>query len=286
MRESSACAPSLAETQRLEARALRRVDRCDVRFRDRRSLHAPIQHEGLGVPAGGDQLYGWIGERVAVTDLDLLALEHLILEKDDVSSGPNAKFRFPKEGGTGRIWERMADLAGRERIMLGNGVAKFSLEKKIAVLADGTEISFERCLSTMPLDSFIGLTEETGNTERELAAKLKFSSSNIVGIGIEGRPPPALATKAWMYFPEGDCPFYRVTVFSNYSPKNVPDAGTEWSLISGSFRVRREARESRDLDRRRRSRTQEHEAARRRKSREPVELPRAARVSDTTPRSR
>jgi protoporphyrinogen oxidase len=34
-----------------------------------------------------------------------------------------------------------------------------------------------------------------------------------------------------MYFPEPDCPFYRATVFSNYSPYNVPDASGFWSLM-------------------------------------------------------
>jgi hypothetical protein len=35
-----------------------------------------------------------------------------------------------------------------------------------------------------------------------------------------------------MYFPEDDCPFYRVTVFSNYSPNNVPDITKHWSLMA------------------------------------------------------
>jgi hypothetical protein len=35
-----------------------------------------------------------------------------------------------------------------------------------------------------------------------------------------------------MYFPESDCPFYRVTVFSNYSPNNVPDSTRCWSLMA------------------------------------------------------
>jgi hypothetical protein len=35
-----------------------------------------------------------------------------------------------------------------------------------------------------------------------------------------------------MYFPENDCPFYRVTLFSNYSPENVPDIGKYWSLMA------------------------------------------------------
>lgn len=34
-----------------------------------------------------------------------------------------------------------------------------------------------------------------------------------------------------MYFPESDCPFYRVTVFSHYSPQNVPDPASQWSLM-------------------------------------------------------
>jgi len=34
-----------------------------------------------------------------------------------------------------------------------------------------------------------------------------------------------------MYFPEGHSPYFRVTVFSNYSPYNVPPGGY-WSLIA------------------------------------------------------
>ena len=35
-----------------------------------------------------------------------------------------------------------------------------------------------------------------------------------------------------MYFPESNCPFYRVTHFSHYSPNNVPDPSTQWSLMA------------------------------------------------------
>jgi hypothetical protein len=34
-----------------------------------------------------------------------------------------------------------------------------------------------------------------------------------------------------MYFPESNSPFYRATVFSRYSPNNVPDASKYWSLM-------------------------------------------------------
>jgi protoporphyrinogen oxidase len=56
------------------------------------------------------------------------------------------------------------------------------------------------------------------------------STTNVVGIGLKGAPPEKLRTKCWMYFPEDDNPFYRVTVFSNYSPNNVPPGGY-WSVM-------------------------------------------------------
>jgi hypothetical protein len=52
-----------------------------------------------------------------------------------------------------------------------------------------------------------------------------------VGFGFKGKVPVELETKCWLYFSEDNCPFYRVTVFSNYSPYNVPHPGTEWSLM-------------------------------------------------------
>jgi protoporphyrinogen oxidase len=57
-----------------------------------------------------------------------------------------------------------------------------------------------------------------------------YSSAHIIGVGMKGEPPEKLRTKCWMYFPEDDNPFYRVTVFSNYSPNNAPRGGY-WSLM-------------------------------------------------------
>ena len=34
-----------------------------------------------------------------------------------------------------------------------------------------------------------------------------------------------------LYFPEDDCPFYRATIFSNYSPNNQPDASKELATL-------------------------------------------------------
>lgn len=38
--------------------------------------------------------------------------------------------------------------------------------------------------------------------------------------------PDSLNTKCWLYFPEDNCPFYRVTVFSNYAKDNVKESSS------------------------------------------------------------
>jgi hypothetical protein len=50
----------------------------------------------------------------------------------------------------------------------------------------------------------------------------------MVGIGVK---QPCPSTKSWMYFPEANCPFYRVTYLSNYSPYMTPDKDTHYSLL-------------------------------------------------------
>jgi len=173
----------------------------------------------------------WVGERVATIDVTRL-LRNVVLQHDEVSWGPNDLFRFPRQGGTGAIWEAVADLVGREHIRLETRAASVSAESREVRTDDGEVIGFDHLLSTVPLDRFVEMVDETPAALRARAAELTHSSTNVVGIGLRGRPAPELATKCWMYFPESDCPFYRVTVFSNYSPANVPDPTRNWSLLT------------------------------------------------------
>lgn len=172
----------------------------------------------------------WVGERVAVTDLGRV-LHNLVHARDDLSWGPNNTFQFPKHGGTGAIWRACAQQLPAECLQLGTVISRIDLDRREAHTTDGRVFGYERLISTLPLRELIRLTGQT--QFNELAARgLLYSSSNIFGLGLAGQPPPELATKCWMYFPEDNCPFYRVTVFSNYSPYNVPDITRHWSLMA------------------------------------------------------
>ena len=172
---------------------------------------------------------GWMGERVATVDLSRV-LHSLVLRRDDVAWGPNSRFRFPLDGGTGAIWSTLCSRLPEDKVEFGRKVVELAAEERTAVFSDGSEARYDRLISSTPLDSL--LRSMTGAAEFGPSAdQLKFSSSHIVGIGVDGELPEALAVKNWIYFPEPQFPFYRVTVFSNYSPNNVPQPGRQWSLL-------------------------------------------------------
>ncbi|HVY25560.1 MAG TPA: FAD-dependent oxidoreductase [Polyangiaceae bacterium] len=176
---------------------------------------------------------GWVGERVAVVDLTR-ALENIFLERDDLSWGPNNTFQFPKHGGTGAVWRALADQIGKEYFQLNTRVSSIDWKARKLSTDKGETLEYDTILSTMPLDVLAKLMTPAVEVAQEAAPKLLRSSSHIIGVGLTGEMPEKLTKKCWMYFPEDNCPFYRVTVFSNYSPNNVPDpqSGKYWSLMS------------------------------------------------------
>lgn len=169
--------------------------------------------------------YQWVGDRVATVDVSRIE-QNIQEQRDDVSWGPNAVFQFPKKGGTGAIWERVADRF-RGRIAFNREVTSLNLKKKTIVLSDGSTDSYDALFTTMPLDV---LAKKQTDVFLPSASKLHHSSVTIVGIGIAGNTPEALSTKCWMYFPENKAPFFRATVFSNYSRYNAPKGA--WSLMT------------------------------------------------------
>jgi protoporphyrinogen oxidase len=172
----------------------------------------------------------WVGERVAVTDIKRV-LHNLIHAKDDVSWGPNNTFQFPVRGGTGAIWRACAKLLPPERLKLNTTLTKIDLAQQQVTTANGETIKYDTLISTIPLSELIRLSAQP-QFDAAVKRGLLYSTSNIAGFGLRGKPRPELAKKCWMYFPEDNCPFYRVTVFSNYSPNNVPDINQHWSLMT------------------------------------------------------
>jgi protoporphyrinogen oxidase len=168
---------------------------------------------------GETMSHRWIGERVSVVDADRV-IKNIILGRDDVAWGPNNTFSFPLRGGTGEIYRR---LAGRfaDRVRLDEPCTAIDPAQKTARTGSGQTIAYDHLLTTGPLDRFVtDILTGASAALIEAARQLKHNGAVIHGLGFDGAPPDP---RCWMYFPESDCPFYRVTNFHNYSPLNTPD---------------------------------------------------------------
>ena len=170
----------------------------------------------------------WIGERVALPSLARV-LGNVILDKDDAGWGPNNTFKYPRFGGTGGLFERIVPYIKDHLVLEAPTVAVDPVAKTVT-LADGHVEPYDVLLNTMPIDKFVRLLGDAApSAVREQADRLRHSGSFIVGVGVDR---PADTSKCWMYYPEGNCPFYRVTYLSNYSPEVVPDHTRQHSLLA------------------------------------------------------
>jgi protoporphyrinogen oxidase len=163
----------------------------------------------------------WIAERVSVVDYPR-ALRNVREGRDDKAWGPNNTFAFPAAGGTGEIYRRIAA----------------PLEDRIRYRCEATEIdpvsssigisgrSFERydaLVSTIPLDRLVAMLRPCPEELAVAGERLRHNGVYMVGVGYEA---PCIPDRSWMYFPQQELPFYRVTNFAKYAAANVPGADT------------------------------------------------------------
>lgn len=163
----------------------------------------------------------WIAERVSVVDFRR-ALRSVLLAEDDLGWGPNNTFKFPKSGGTGEIYRRVADRLG-DRVLFGREIVEVDAERGVLVFSDGSVEEYGALVSTMPVDRLVDAVTDCPEQIAAAAASLEHTGVTVVGVGYEA---PLAHDWSWMYVADGSAPFYRVTNFGKYSPANVPGGET------------------------------------------------------------
>jgi protoporphyrinogen oxidase len=165
----------------------------------------------------------WIAERVAVVDWQR-AIRALIRREDDTAWGPNNRFAFPRLGGTGEIFRRLAARIGERRIRFGESAVGIDLGRRVITLGSSEVVHYGWLVWTGPLDQLIHLSCDSTAMVRRALKHLGHTSVTVVGIGYEA---PVSDNRSWLYFPEPEIPFYRLTNFAKYSPAHVPGGRTE-----------------------------------------------------------
>ncbi|HEY0396771.1 MAG TPA: FAD-dependent oxidoreductase [Acidimicrobiia bacterium] len=224
------CVTGLIEAQRRDHRPTNFAEWIDAVFGAGIGRHfmVPYNFKVWATPAELMN-YVWIGERVSVVDTEAI-LRNVILGEDQASWGPNNTFRYPLRGGTGFLYEGMRRFV-EPNLHLECAVTSIDPDARKVETSDGRVWPYDVLLSTMPLNHLIRKTESVPDAVEAAAAGLRWSGSHIVGVGLDR---PAETTKNWIYFPEPDVPFYRVTYLSNYSPYITPEPGQTLFLTETS----------------------------------------------------
>jgi protoporphyrinogen oxidase len=164
----------------------------------------------------------WIAERVSVVDFRR-ALQNLVLGRDDLGWGPNSTFAFPKAGGTGEIYRRLALRLGA-RVRFERDLVELDPERLELRFADGSLERADAVVSTAPVNALVGALTACPAEVKAAAGALRWTSVQVVGVGYER---PLEDDRCWLYFPGDEAPFYRATNFAKYSPHNVPGAAVD-----------------------------------------------------------
>jgi protoporphyrinogen oxidase len=135
-------------------------------------------------------------------------------------SGYNSRFWYPEKKGIQVLVDSLSE--GLD-INLNSKVEKIDLNSK-NILIQGKEYAYDNLVSSIPLKTFIGLTDD--KEMQLLASKLSISSTKVFNIGYSDIPDSKFEGYHWIYFPEKKYKFHRVGFYSNFSNLAAPKGCT------------------------------------------------------------
>lgn len=134
--------------------------------------------------------------------------------------GYNSSFLYPREGGIGRLPDRMAQTLDVP-IHTGAEVVSVDWHARSVRLADGAQLPYASLVSTMPLKDLIERLVDTPVAIADAASKLRATTVSYWDVGVAR--PNAPDDAHWIYFPEHDVPFYRAGSASAAVPSLAPE---------------------------------------------------------------
>jgi UDP-galactopyranose mutase len=182
-----------------------------------------------------DMNYDWIAERVPMPEIREVLLG--ALRPPSRKHGPNSEFWYPVEGGIEALARAFVRRIASERLWTGTCVTAIDCVRHEVELAGGKRVPFHRLISTLPLPATVRLMGEAVPEEiRRRAAALKNNIVHTVNIGFELDGAETRKKMHWVYFPEEDTIFHRVSFPGAFSTSMTPaDCGSVQVEISESI---------------------------------------------------
>lgn len=134
----------------------------------------------------------------------------------DRELGYNASFLYPRAG-IGALPEAMARRLGG-RVEFGSAPRAIDWRARRLSLG-GRDVAYRRLVSTAPLDALGRLLVDPPAEVRAAFGRLRCTRLHYLDVALDA---PAGRDLHWAYVPEARLPFYRVGVYSHFSPAMAP----------------------------------------------------------------
>jgi len=149
--------------------------------------------------------------------------------------GPNAYFLYPRLGGIGAIPNALAKRV--KGISLDSNVAEIRpTGKRLEVIytrnGEPKRQEADRVLSSVPLPELVKMIKSAPEEVIKASEGLIYNSLACFNIGVNRE---AISDKHWLYFPEQEYPFNRISFPMNLSPETVPK-GKSSVLVEVTYR--------------------------------------------------
>ncbi len=136
--------------------------------------------------------------------------------------GPNAYFQYPRLGGTGTIPNAFAKRV-KDRTLNSNVLEIRPNGKRLDVLytrnGEPKRLEADRVLSSVPLPELVKMIKTAPEEVVKASEKLVYNSLACFNIGVDREP---ISDKHWLYFPEKEYIFNRISFPMNLSPETTP----------------------------------------------------------------
>lgn len=153
----------------------------------------------------------WCGPFVPVPPAEAMTEQRVTSRK---KWGYNASFYYPQKGGCGALVQALAKPL--TRVLISTPLTHINLREKTAVIGRRS-VTFDQVVNTLPLSSFAALLEQEPALQQKARA-LRAGAVNVYHLAVRGKVKPF----HWVYFPDEDCPFYRVGQQSAFAAANAP----------------------------------------------------------------
>ncbi len=184
-------------------------------------------NEKLWTVPTGEMTCDWMSEYVPKPSIE--DVFNGAFEDQDKGFGYNATFWYPMTGGIQALSDALA--AKVPRIHLNEKIVAIDPVGKTVTLASGSQVSYERLISTMPLHRLAAmLSGHLHDAVNRAASALRHNSVLIVNLGVRGA---RRIDRHWVYLPEKKFAAYRVGSYSNFSDALAPEGTSSFYVEIG-----------------------------------------------------